>query len=170
MSDYTFMTTEENFLLREALKKNKQQLTKFFLVGVTLLFLAAIVPQLYLYTRQSSVDADQSRFSYTNIWFWVWLFSFIIALMFALIKVTDIRYWSIKKDLTTLQKGLIQAPLEAIYVENNDTQTNLSVRLETGRKRLFYWMRGQLEGFRAGQEVEISYARYSRIIISIIRK
>ncbi|MBV7532820.1 hypothetical protein [Chitinophaga sp. sic0106] len=170
MSDYTFMTTEENFLLQEALRQNKRQLTKFFLIGVSLLMIAAVIPQIYLYTQNTSADADQSLFSYTNFWFWVWLLSFVVALIFALIKVTDIRYWAIKRDLSTLQKGHIQAPLDAVYQENNDTQTNFSVKVDSKRNRLFYWMRGTLDGFRAGQEVEISYARYSRVIISIHKK
>ncbi|NIG57298.1 hypothetical protein [Chitinophaga sp. Cy-1792] len=169
MTDYTFMTTEENFLLQEALKKNRQQLTKFFLIGAALLLLASVVPQIILYSRNTSEDADHSLFSYTNIWFWIWLVGFVITLIFALIKVTDIRYWAIKKDLVRLQKGFIQAPLEAVYLENNDSQTNFSVKSE-GRKRLYYWMDGELAGYRAGQEVEISFARYSRVIININKK
>ncbi|CAL1519975.1 hypothetical protein [Chitinophaga sp. MM2321] len=170
MSEYTFITTEENFLLQQALKKNKQQLTKFVLIGFGLLLIAAVVPQLYLYTHNNLGDADGSLFSYRNIWFWIWLICFVIALIFALIKVTDIRYWALKKDLVKLQKGIIQAPMEAVYLENNDTQTNIMIRGEHKRKRLFYWMNGVLEGYRAGQEVEITYARYSRVIISINKK
>ena len=60
--------------------------------------------------------------------------------------------------------------MEAVYLENNDTQTNIMILLENKKKRLFYWMRGALEGYRAGQEVEITYARYSRVIISISKK
>ncbi|WP_143306933.1 hypothetical protein [Chitinophaga vietnamensis] len=170
MSDYTFITTEENFLLQEALKKNKRQLTKFFLIGIGLLLIAAVIPQIYLYTHNTLGDADQSLFSYTNAWFWIWLICFVIALIFALIKVTDIRYWALKKDLVALQKATLNAPLEAVYLENNDSQTNFSIRLENRKKRIFYWMRGALEGYRAGQEVEITYARYSRVIISIQKK
>ncbi|HVI49126.1 MAG TPA: hypothetical protein VM802_29940 [Chitinophaga sp.] len=167
MPDYTFITTEENFLLQEALKRNKQQLTKFASIGVSLMFVAAVIPQLYLYTHNRLGDADESLFSYKNIWFWVWLICFVIALVFALIKVTDIRYWALKKDLVALQKGTLQAPMEAVYLENNDTQTNIMILNENRKKRLYYWMRGALDGYRAGQEVEITYARYSRVIISI---
>ena len=170
MPDYTFITTEEHFLLQDALKKNKQQLTKFALIGLGLLLVAAIIPQLYLYTHNSMGDADDSLLSFKNFWFWVWMICFVIALIFGLIKVTDIRYWAIKKDLTTLQKGTLQAPMEAVYLENNDTQTNIMILQENKKKRLFYWMRGALEGYRAGQEVEITYARYSRVIISISKK
>lgn len=169
MPDYTFITTEEHFLLQDALKKNKQQLTKFALIGLGLLLVAAIIPQLYLYTHNSMGDADDSLLSFKNFWFWVWMICFVIALIFGLIKVTDIRYWAIKKDLTALQKGTLQAPMEAIYLENNDTQTNIMFLLENNKKRLFYWMRGNLDGYRAGQEVAITYARYSRVIISIVR-
>ncbi|MFY0253952.1 hypothetical protein ACDQ55_08370 [Chitinophaga sp. 30R24] len=167
MSDYTFITTEEHFLLQEALQKNKQQLTKFGLIGLGLLITAAIIPQIYLYTHNSMGDADESLLSFKNFWFWVWLLCFVIALIFALIKVTDIRYWAIKKDLTALQKGTLKAPMEAVYLENNDSQTNIMILLENKKRRLFYWMKGALEGYRAGQEVEITYARYSRVIISI---
>jgi hypothetical protein len=67
-----------------------------------------------------------------------------------------------------LQKGTLQVPLQAVYHENNDTQTNFMVVLpNTKRKRLFYWTRGALDGFRVGNEVEISYARYSRVILAI---
>ncbi|WP_212006322.1 hypothetical protein [Chitinophaga sp. HK235] len=170
MSDYTFITTEENFLLQQALKRNKQQLRKFALIGFIVLLVAAIIPQVYLYTHNTLGDADDSLLSYKNIWFWVWMVSFVIALVFALIKVTDIRYWALKKDLVALQKGTLQAPMEAVYLENNDTQTNIMIMLENKKKRLFYWMRGALEGYRAGQEVEITYARYSRVIISINKK
>ncbi|MCW3467452.1 hypothetical protein [Chitinophaga nivalis] len=170
MSDYTFITTEENFLLQEALQKNKKQLTKFGLIGLCLMLVAAVIPQIYLYTHNEQGNADESLLSFKNIWFWVWIISFIIALIFALIKVTDIRYWALKKDLVALQKATLQAPMEAVYVENNDTQTNISIMLDNRKKKLFYWMRGVLEGYRAGQEVEIVYARYSRVIISINKK
>ncbi|MBC9932475.1 hypothetical protein [Chitinophaga qingshengii] len=170
MSDYTFITTEENFLLQQALKRNKQQLGKFALISFIVLLVAAIIPQIYLYTQHTKGDADQSLFSYKNIWFWVWMICFLVALVFALIKVTDIRYWALKKDLVALQKATLQAPMEAVYLENNDTQTNIMIMLENKKKRLFYWMRGALEGYRAGQEVEITYARYSRVIISINKK
>ncbi|MET7000933.1 hypothetical protein [Chitinophaga defluvii] len=170
MMDYSFLTTEENFLLQEALRKNKAQLIKFIMIGVGLLVLAAVIPQVFLYSRHSSGDADQSQFSYTNVWFWLWLLSFVVALVFALIKVTDIRYWALKRDLVALQKGVIHVPLEAVYLENSDTQTNFMVLLENKRKRLFYWMRGPLDGFKAGDQVEIIFARYSRVIISITKK
>jgi len=170
MMDYSFLTTEENFLLQEALRKNKAQLIKFVMIGVGLLVLAAVIPQVFLYSRHESGDADQSQFSYTNIWFWLWLLSFVIALVFALVKVTDIRYWALKRDLVALQKGVLNVPLEAVYLENNDTQTNFMVLLENKRKRLFYWMRGPLAGFKAGDQVEIIFARYSRVIISITKK
>lgn len=170
MSDYTFITTEENFLLQQALKRNKQQLRKFALIGFIVLMVAAIIPQIYLYTHNTLGDADESLFSYKNIWFWVWMICFVIALVFALIKVTDIRYWALKKDLVALQKATLQAPMEAVYLENNDTQTNIMIKLDSQKKRLFYWMRGALEGYRAGQEVEITYARYSRVIIAINKK
>ena len=166
MSDYTFITTEENFLLQEALKKNKQQLKKFGLIGMAVSLVVAIIPQMYLYTHNNLGDADESMLSYKNLWFWIWLMSFVIALIFSLIKLTDIRYWAIKKDLTALQKGTLQAPMEAVYVENNDSQTNIMVKQDQ-KKRLYYWMRGVLDGYRAGQEVQITYARYSRVIISI---
>jgi hypothetical protein len=171
MQDFSFMTTEEHFLLQDALKKNKKQVTKFVLIGVALMVVAAIVPQILLYRGGAEEDVDQSMFSYKNGWFWVWLLSFIVALVFALIKVTEVRYFTIKKDLIALQKGLIQAPLEAVYHESNDTQTNFMVQLpNTKRKRLFYWMRGALDGYRAGNEVEITYARYSRVILAINKK
>jgi hypothetical protein len=166
MSDYTFITTEENFLLQEALKKNKQQLKKFGLIGMAVSLVVAIIPQMYLYTHNNLGDADESMLSYRNLWFWIWLMSFVVALIFSLIKLTDIRYWAIKKDLTALQKGTLQAPMEAVYVENNDSQTNIMVKQDQ-KKRLYYWMRGVLDGYRAGQEVQITYARYSRVIISI---
>lgn len=170
MSDYTFITTEENFLLQQALKRNKQQLRKFAAIGFIVLLVAAIIPQIYLYTHNTLGDADESLFSYKNAWFWVWMICFVIALVFALIKVTDIRYWALKKDLVALQKATLQAPMEAVYLENNDTQTNIMIKLDNQKKRLFYWMRGALEGYRAGQEVEITYARYSRVIIAINKK
>ncbi|ASZ11555.1 hypothetical protein KTO58_17240 [Chitinophaga pendula] len=170
MQAYSFMSTEELFLLQDALKKNKKQLTKFILIGIALLIVAAIIPQIYLYSNSETDEANESIFSYKNIWFWVWLLSFVVALIFALIKVTDIRYWAIKKDLMALQKGSIDVPLEAVYLENNDTQTNFMVLLENKRKRLFYWMRGALEGFRTGDQVEITYARHSRVILTIDKK
>jgi hypothetical protein len=112
---------------------------------------------------------DQSLFSYKNAWFWTWLLTFVLVLVFALIKVTDVRYYTIKKDLTTLQKGQIQVPLETVYQGNNDMQTSFIVKKEGLKKkqRLFYWMRGRLNDFRAGQEVEIVYGRHSRVILSI---
>lgn len=166
MSDYTFITTEEHFLLQDALKKNKQQLIKFGLIGFAVTLVVATIPQVYLYTHNNMGDADDSMLSYKNLWFWIWLMSFVIALIFSLIKLTDIRYWAIKKDLTALQKATLQAPMEAVYVENNDSQTNIMLA-ENQKKRLYYWMRGALDGYRAGQEVQITYARYSRVIISI---
>lgn len=166
MSDYTFITTEEHFLLQDALKKNKQQLIKFGLIGFAVTLVVATIPQVYLYTHNNMGDADDSMLSYKNLWFWIWLMSFVIALIFSLIKLTDIRYWAIKKDLTALQKATLQAPMEAVYVENNDSQTNIMLA-QNQKKRLYYWMRGALDGYRAGQEVEITYARYSRVIISI---
>ncbi|HEU4554249.1 MAG TPA: hypothetical protein VFS25_15495 [Chitinophaga sp.] len=168
MQDFSFMTTEEHFLLQDALKKNKKQVTKFVLIGLTLMIIAAVVPQVYLYTHSTPEEADQSLFSYTNGWFWVWMLCFIVVLVFALIKVTEVRYFTIKRDLMALQKGTLQVPLQAVYHENNDTQTNFMVVLpNTKRKRLFYWTRGALNGFRVGNEVEISYARYSRVILAI---
>ncbi|GEP92189.1 hypothetical protein SAMN05660909_02422 [Chitinophaga terrae (ex Kim and Jung 2007)] len=166
MSDYTFITTEEHFLLQDALKKNKQQLIKFGLIGFAVTLVVATIPQVYLYTHNNMGDADDSMLSYKNLWFWIWLMSFVIALIFSLIKLTDIRYWAIKKDLTALQKATLQAPMEAVYIENNDSQTNIMLA-QNQKKRLYYWMRGALDGYRAGQEVEITYARYSRVIISI---
>ncbi|RFS19802.1 hypothetical protein DVR12_22155 [Chitinophaga silvatica] len=166
MSDYTFITTEENFLLQEALKKNKQQLAKFGLIGAAVTLVVATIPQVYLYRHNSMGDADTSMLSYKNLWFWIWLLSFVLALIFSLIKLTDIRYWAIKKDLTALQKGTLEAPMEAVYVENNDSQTNIMV-LQDQKKRLYYWMAGVLDGYKAGQSVKITYARYSRVIISI---
>lgn len=170
MQDFSFMTTEEHFLLQDALKKNKKQVTKFVLIGVALMVLAVVIPQLFL-RNGTTEEADQSMFSYKNGWFWIWLLSFIVALIFALIKVTEVRYFTIRKDLIALQKGQIQAPLEAVYHENNNTQTNFMVQLpDSKRKRLFYWTRGALDGYRAGHEVEISYARYSRVILTINKK
>ncbi|WP_298738092.1 hypothetical protein [uncultured Chitinophaga sp.] len=170
MQDFSFMTTEEHFLLQDALKKNKKQVIKFVFIGLFLMVLAVVIPQIFL--RNSTTDeAETSMFSYKNGWFWIWLLSFVIALIFALIKVTEVRYFTIRKDLIKLQKGLINAPLEAVYHENNNTQTNFMVQLpDTKRKRLFYWTRGALDGYRAGTEVEISYARYSRVILAINKK
>ncbi|GAA3939759.1 hypothetical protein GO495_10350 [Chitinophaga oryziterrae] len=169
MQDYSFMTTEEIFLLQDALKKNKRQITKFMLIGLTLVLIAAFVPQLFLKSRLTQEEVDQSLFSYKNAWFWTWLLTFVLVLIFALIKVTDVRYYTIKKDLTTLQKGQIQVPLETVYQGNNDMQTSFIVKKEGLKKkqRLFYWMRGRLNDFRAGQEVEIVYGRHSRVILSI---
>lgn len=170
MEDFSFMTTEEHFLLQDALKKNKKQVVKFLFIGLALMVVAVVIPQIFL-RNSSAEELDQSMFSYKNGWFWIWLLSFIVALIFALIKVTEVRYFTIRKDLIKLQKGLIQAPLEAVYHENNDTQTNFMIQLpQTKRKRLFYWMRGALNEYRAGNEVEISYARYSRVILSINKK
>lgn len=169
MQDYSFMTTEEIFLLQDALKKNKRQITKFMLIGLALVLIAAFMPQLFLKSRLTQEEVDQSLFSYKNAWFWTWLLTFVLVLIFALIKVTDVRYYTIKKDLTTLQKGQIQVPLETVYQGNNDMQTSFIVKKEGLKKkqRLFYWMRGRLNDFRAGQEVEIVYGRHSRVILSI---
>jgi hypothetical protein len=169
MQDYSFMTTEEIFLLQDALKKNKRQILKFVMIGLSLLLIAAFLPQFFLAKRLSQEDIDGSLFSYKNFWFWIWLLSFVLALIFALIKVTDVRYWSIKKDLTALQKGQIKVPLELVYQGNNDMQTSFIVQQEgvRKRKRLFYWMRGRLDDYRAGQQVEIVYGRYSRVILAI---
>jgi hypothetical protein len=169
MQDYSFMTTEEIFLLQDALKKNKRQIFKFVLIGLSLVLIAAFVPQFFLKSRLSQEEVDQSLFSYKNAWFWTWLLTFVLVLVFALIKVTDVRYYTIKKDLTTLQKGQIQVPLETVYQGNNDMQTSFIVKKEGLKKkqRLFYWMRGRLNDFRAGQEVEIVYGRHSRVILSI---
>jgi hypothetical protein len=97
--------------------------------------------------------------------------SFVLVLVFALIKVTDVRYYTIKKDLTKLEKGQIQVPLEMIYQGNNEMQTSFIVKQEgvRKRKRLFYWMRGRLDDFKAGQQVEIVYGRYSRVILAITK-
>ncbi|HEY1165434.1 MAG TPA: hypothetical protein VGE90_09695 [Chitinophaga sp.] len=132
--------------------------------------LAVVIPQIFL--RNSTADeSETSMFSYKNGWFWIWLLSFVVALVFALIKVTEVRYFTIRKDLIKLQKGQINAPLEAVYHENNNTQTNFMVQIpDTKRKRLFYWTRGALDGYRIGNEVEISYARYSRVILAINKK
>jgi hypothetical protein len=170
MQDYSFMTTEEIFLLQDALKKNKRQIFKFILIGLTLILIAAFVPQLFLKSSQlPQEEIDQSLFSYKNAWFWTWLLTFVLVLIFALIKVTDVRYYTIKKDLTRMQKGQIQVPLEMVYQGNNEMQTSFIVKKEglSKRKRLFYWMQGRLDEFRAGQEVDISYGRYSRIILAI---
>lgn len=169
MQDYSFMTTEEIFLLQDALKKNKKQIMKFILIGLTLILIAAFLPQFFLKRRLSEEEIEQSVFSYKNAWFWTWLLSFVLVLIFALIKVTDVRYFTIKKDLTALQKGQIQVPLETIYQGNNDMQTSFIVKQEgiRKRKRLFYWMRGKLEDFRSGEEVKIVYGRYSRVILAI---
>lgn len=169
MHDYSFMTTEEIFLLQDALKKNKRQIFKFILIGLSLILIAAFVPQFFLKSRLTQEEVDQSMFSYKNIWFWTWLLSFVLVLIFALIKVTDVRYYTIKKDLTRLQKGQIQVPLETVYQGNNEMQTSFIVKQEglKKRKRLFYWMRGRLDDFKAGQEVEIIYGRYSRVILAI---
>ncbi|SFE12597.1 hypothetical protein SAMN05518672_104582 [Chitinophaga sp. CF118] len=169
MQDYSFMTTEEIFLLQDALKKNKRQIFKFILIGLTLVLIAAFVPQLFLKQRLSQDEIDESVFSYKNAWFWTWLLSFVLVLIFALIKVTDVRYYTIKKDLTRLQKGQIKVPLEMVYQSNDDMQTSFIVKQDglKKRKRLFYWMRGRLDDFRSGQEVEIVYGRYSRVILAI---
>jgi hypothetical protein len=170
MQDYSFMTTEEIFLLQDALKKNKRQIFKFILIGLFLILIAAFVPQLFLKSSQlPQEEVDQSLFSYKNAWFWTWLLSFVLVLVFALIKVTDVRYYTIKKDIARMQKGLIQVPLEMVYQGNNDMQTSFIVKQEglSKRKRLFYWMRGRLDDFRAGQQVEIIYGRYSRVILAI---
>jgi uncharacterized membrane protein len=170
MQDFSFMTTEEHFLLQDALKKNKKQVIKFLFIGLALMVLAVVIPQLFM-RNSTAEETEQSMFSYKNGWFWIWLLSFIVALIFALIKVTEVRYFTIRKDLIKLQKGLINAPLEAVYHENNDTQTNFMVQIpDTKRKRLFYWMRGSLNDYRVGNEVEISYARYSRVILAINKK
>ena len=169
MQDYSFMTTDEIFLLQDALKKNRKQIMKFILIGLFIMLIAAFLPQIFLKRRFSDEEVEQSLFSYKNAWFWVWLLSFVLVLIFALIKVTDVRYYTIKKDLTTLQKGQIQVPLETVYQGNNDMQTSFIVRQEgvKKRKRLFYWMRGRLDEYKSGQEVEIVYGRYSRIILNI---
>lgn len=169
MPDYSFMSTEEIFLLQDALKRNQKQILKFVLIGAFLVFLAAFVPQIFLKQRLTQEEIDHSMFSYKNAMFWTWLLSFVIALVFALIKVTDVRYFTIKKDLTSLQKGQIQVPLETVYTGNNDTHTSFIVKQDglSKRKRLFYWMRGRLNDFQAGQEVEIVYGRYSRVILNI---
>ena len=170
MQDYSFMTTEEIFLLQDALKKNKRQIFKFILIGLTLILIAAFVPQLFLKSSElPQEEIDHSLFSYKNAWFWTWLLTFVLVLIFALIKVTDVRYYTIKKDLTRMQKGQIQVPLEMVYQGNNEMQTSFIVKQEglSKRKRLFYWMQGRLDEFRAGQEVAISYGRYSRIILAI---
>lgn len=171
MQDYSFMTTEEIFLLQDALKKNKRQIYKFISIGLLLVIIAAFVPQFFLSKRLSDEEINQSLFSYKNAWFWVWLMTFVLVLIFALIKVTDVRYYTIKKDLTRLQKGQIQVPLEMIYQGNNEMQTSFIVQQEgvKKRKRLFYWMRGRLDDFKAGQQVEIVYGRYSRVILAITK-
>lgn len=171
MQDYSFMTTDEIFLLQDALKKNKKQIYKFVSFGLLLVIIAAFVPQFFLSRRLSEEEINQSLFSYKNVWFWVWLLSFVVVLIFALIKVTDVRYYTIKKDLTALQKGQIQVPLETIYQGNNDMQTSFIVQQEGVKKRnrLFYWMRGRLDNFKEGQQVEIVYGRYSRIILAITK-
>ena len=171
MQDYSFMTTEEIFHLQDALKKNKRQIYKFISIGLLLVVIAAFVPQFFLSKRLSDEEINQSLFSYKNAWFWVWLMSFVLVLIFALIKVTDVRYYTIKKDLTKLQKGQIQVPLEMIYQGNNEEQTSFIVQQEgvKKRKRLFYWMRGRLDDFKAGQQVEIVYGRYSRVILAITK-
>ncbi|WP_343692017.1 hypothetical protein [Chitinophaga sp.] len=169
MQDYSFMTIEEIFLLQDALKKNKRQILKFILIGLTIVLIAAYVPQFFLKRRYSEEEIDATMFSYRNTWFWVWLLSFVLVLIFALIKVTDVRYFTIKKDLTLLQKGQIKVPLEHVYQGNNDLMTSFIVKQEgvRKRKRLFYWMRGRLDDYRSGQEVEIIYGRYSRVILNI---
>lgn len=169
MQDYSFLTIEEIFLLQDALKKNKRQIIKFVLIGLSLIFIAAYLPQFFLKQRYSEEEINESVFSYRNQWFWAWLLTFVLALVFALIKVTDVRYFTIKKDLTFLQKGQIKVPLEQVYQGNNDMQTSFIVKQEGVKKskRLFYWMRGRLEEYRAGQEVDIIYGRYSRVILNI---
>ena len=172
MQDYSFMTIEEIFLLQDALKKNRRQILKFILIGLTIVLIAAFLPQIFLKRRYTEEEIDASLFSYKNAWFWVWLLSFVLVLIFALIKVTDVRYYTIKKDLTKLQKGLITVPLETVYQGNNDMQTSFIVRQEGVKKRnrLFYWMRGRLDDYKSGQEVEIVYGRYSRVILNITKR
>ncbi|QHS62746.1 hypothetical protein [Chitinophaga agri] len=169
MQDFSFMTIEEIFLLQDALKKNKRQILKFISFGLLLVIFAAFVPHYFLSRRLSEEEINDSLFSYKNLWFWAWLGSFVLALIFALIKVTDVRYFTIKKDLTKLEKGQIQVPLESVYQGNNEMQTSFVVQQEgvKKRKRLFYWMRGRLDNFRAGQQVEIIYGRHSRVILAI---
>ena len=171
MQDYEFMSTEEIFLLQDALKKNTKQIYKFIGIRLNLVVIAAFVPQFFLSKRLSEEEINQSLFSYKNAWFWVWLMSFVLVLVFALIKVTDVRYYTIKKDLTKLQKGQIQVPLEINYQGNNDMQTSFIVQQDVVKKRnrLFYWMRGRLDDFKAGQQVEIVYGRYSRVILAITK-
>lgn len=172
MQDYSFMTTEEIFLLQDALKRNKQQIIKFILIGLTLMLIAAFVPQLFISGNNNDpANTDPSLFSFKNVWFWVWLLSFVLVLIFALIKVTDVRYWTIKRDLTKLQKGEVEVLLEGVYHGSNDTKTSFMVKREDSkRKRLFYWMRGRLDDYRSGQQVAIVYARYSRVILDISKK
>jgi hypothetical protein len=139
------------------------------LIGLTIVLIAAYVPQFFLKQRYSEEEIDATMFSYRNTWFWVWLLSFVMVLIFALIKVTDVRYFTIRKDLTQLQKGQIKVPLEHVYQGSNDLQTSFIVKQEgvKKRKRLFYWMRGRLDDYKSGQEVEIIYGRYSRVILNI---
>ncbi|MBW8683997.1 hypothetical protein [Chitinophaga rhizophila] len=171
MQEYSFMTIEEIFLLQDALKKNKKQIYKFISFGLLLVIIVAFVPHYFLSRRLSEEEINDSLFSYRNTWFWIWLSSFVVALIFALIKVTDVRYFTIKKDLTKLEKGQIQVPLEMVYQGNNEEQTSFIVKQEGVKKskRLFYWMRGRMDEFKAGQDVEIIYGRYSRVILSINR-
>lgn len=160
----SFITTEENFLLQAALRRNKSQIVKFFLIGAGLLMIAAIAPQIL--TTVFHAD-ETSQFSYTNIWFWMWVLGFVLSLVFALIKVTDVRYWAIKKDLVTLQKETLDAPIYAVYFENDDTQTNFMLQLDDDKKKVYYYMDGALKQYTRGYKLNITFAKESRVILAI---
>ncbi|MEC5146676.1 hypothetical protein [Chitinophaga sp. 212800010-3] len=167
MSDYTFIRTNEYHMLQDALKAHRRQLIRSGLTGLGLLLAAGLVPQAYLYSVEVLDDIDELLLSFKNPWYWLWLLGLVAVLIFLYLKATDIRYWAIKKDLAALQKGTLQAPMEALYLEKNNTQTHIMLLLEDNKRRLFYWMQGALQDFEAGQLVEVTYARYSRVIISI---
>lgn len=154
-------------MLQDALKAHRQQLIRSGLTGLGLLLAAGLVPQAYLYSVEVLDDIDELLLSFKNPWYWLWLLGLVAVLIFLYLKATDIRYWAIKKDLAALQKGTLRAPMEALYLEKNNTQTHIMLLLEDNKRRLFYWMQGALQDFEAGQIVEVTYARYSRVIISI---
>ncbi|HEY0272833.1 MAG TPA: hypothetical protein VGC22_06580 [Chitinophaga sp.] len=163
----SFITTEENFLLQAALRRNKSRIISFALIGIALLSVAAIAPPIISTLTHSD---ETSALSYTNIWFWAWVIAFDISLVFALIKVTDVRYWAIKKDLMTLEKETLEAPIEGVYFENNDTQTNFMLQLPDNKKKTYYYMDGALREYQRGYKLNITYAKQSRVILAIHNK
>lgn len=160
----SFITPEENFLLQAALRRNRSRIISFALIGIALLTVAAFAPSLISSLTHSD---EAAAVSYANFWFWAWVLTFDIALVFALIKVTDVRYWAIKKDLVTLEKETMEAPIEGVYYENNGTQTNFMLHLANNKKKTYYYMNGEVKDFRRGHTLNITYAKQSRVILAI---